>query len=139
MAYREHYCTPTGSNLNSGSTQDDAASITVTNGNWDSSTGVYIAPSGTPFASGIAANDWVSMYADGATIAQCILRVVSVDSSTQLTLSTTDRFGNLLSTSATARSLKLGGAWANITDLANTNGAFNTAQTVTAATRVTSA
>lgn len=36
MAFTEFYCQTTGSNLNAGSTTDDAAIYTATNGGWSS-------------------------------------------------------------------------------------------------------
>lgn len=111
MAFTEFYCVPgTGANINAGSTTGAAVS-TTTNGNWDATTGVFIAASGTPF-SGTSVGDWASVYNDGATTAVYVGRVTAVTSSTQITVSLTAKSGTAPTTSATGRSVTIGGSWA---------------------------
>lgn len=109
MAFTEFYCQTTGSNVNAGSTTADAAAYTATNGGWNSGTGVFTPASGDPSAS-VAVGDWASVYIDGATVAVFIGRVTAV-SSTTVTVSTTAKSGTAPSTNATARTIKVGGAW----------------------------
>lgn len=113
MPYTEFYMQTTGSNLNAGSTNTDAATSTTTNGNWDSATGIFIAASGTPFAA-TQVGDWASIYLDAATTAVFIAQVTAVTSSTQITVSLTVKFGTAPTTGATGRSCRIGGAHANL-------------------------
>lgn len=111
MAFTEFYCdSANGNNVNAGSTTSGTADATTTNGNWDATTGVFIAASGTPFAS-TNVGDFASVYNDGATVAVFVGRVTTVTSSTQITVSLTAKMGTAPTTSATARSCKIGGCW----------------------------
>lgn len=104
-----------GSNLNSGSDNNNSAKYTSTNGNWNSTTGVFIPTDGTnPYTFGVKQGDFASVYVDGASIAVYIARVEAVSNAVngQINLSTTGvAYGVAPSTSATARTIKVGGAW----------------------------
>lgn len=113
MPFTQFYMQPTGSNTNAGSTNTGAPSASATNGNWDSTTGVFIAPSGTPFAT-TQVGDWASIYLDAATAAVFIAQVTAVTSATQITVSLTVKFGTAPVTGATGRSCKIGGAHQNL-------------------------
>jgi hypothetical protein len=109
MAYTEFYCVPgTGSNVNAGSTTG-APAFSFTNGNWNATTFVYTVTSGT--ITGVAVGDWASIYIDGATTAVYIARITAVTSTT-VTVSNTAKSGTAPTTSATGRTIKVGGAWA---------------------------
>ena len=51
MPFTDYYATTTGSKLNSGSTEADAAVYTSTAGTWVAATGVFTPASGDPSAS----------------------------------------------------------------------------------------
>lgn len=126
MSYTEFYMNAGGNNQNAGSTSSDAGgsdspSVTSTNGSWNSATNVFTAASGTPF-SGVSAGQWASVYIDGATSGTTwVAQVASVGGGgASLTLSSTNKFGNGTSTSATGRTCRVGGAWADCRGMANT-------------------
>ncbi len=102
----------TGSaDINAGSTIGAATGGPTTNGNWNATTGVFIAASGTPFATTTTA-DYASVYVDGGTVTTFVGAVTTVTSSTQITIDvTTIKYGTAPSTSATARSCVIGGSW----------------------------
>jgi hypothetical protein len=133
MSYTEFYMNASGNNMNAGSTSSDAGgsdspSATSTNGSWNSSTNVFTAASGTPF-SGVSAGEWASIATDGATNgAAHVAQVSSVGGGgASLTLSSTNKFGNGSSTSATGRTCRVGGAWADLKGMAQTMPAGTTA------------
>lgn len=112
----EFYAVPgTGGNTNSGSSI--GANVYATqNGNWDATTDTFVPTDGSTPASSIAVGDWVSIYNDGATLAVYIVRVLSVAAGPNgaivvVPLAST---GTEPTTSATARSLVAGGAWAGM-------------------------
>lgn len=114
MAYTEFYMQTTGSNVNAGSTNADAASITQTNGSWDITADTFIATAGLPFAA-VSVGDWASIYNDGATVTPYISQVTAVNSlGASITLSTTVKFGTKTAAGATGKSCKIGGAWADL-------------------------
>jgi hypothetical protein len=115
MAFTEFYCQSGGSNLNSGSDTNNAAKYTSTNGNWNSTTNVFIPTDGTnPVAAGVVVGDFASVYVDGATVGVYIARVSAVVNATNgaITIApVTGGAGTAPSTSTTARTMKVGGAW----------------------------
>ena len=116
MALNEFFVEPAGagaSDTNAGSTTGGAFA-SATNGAWNQSTSVYTAGGGgTPF-SGVNPGDWGSIYLDGATSLVFLAQVVSVDPGfASVTFSATANYGGSPTSSATARSCKIGGAWAN--------------------------
>lgn len=113
MAYTEFYCQNGGSNLNAGSTTNNTAAFTSTNGNWNTSTNTFTPTDGSTPASFVSVGDWVSIYIDGATVGVFIARVTTVTggSNGPIVVSSTARCGTAPTTNATARSLKAGGAW----------------------------
>ena len=113
MAYTEFYCQSGGSNLNAGSTTNNSAAYTSTNGNWNGTS--TFTPSDTQAASLIAVGDFASVYNDGASVGVYIARVVTINSTggniTSIVLSTSAKAGTAPTSSATGRSIKVGGAW----------------------------
>ncbi len=111
-AYTEFYCDPVnGSNLNAGSTTAASASVTETNGGWNSGTGVFTAASGTPF-SGVSVGEWASIYNDGASTGVFVGRITAIGGGgASITVSLTASGGSAPTTSGTGRSCKVGGAW----------------------------
>lgn len=112
--FTEFYCVGSGSNLNAGSDQNALAKYTSTNGNWSTTTNVFTPTDGTnPVAAGVAVGDWASIYVDGATVGVCSCRITAVTNGANgpITVSATARAGTVPSTSATARSIKVGGGF----------------------------
>lgn len=112
MAANQFFVESGGDDVAAGSTTG-AAAVTSTNGNWSTVTNIFTpAGGGTPF-SGVAVNDWASVYIDGATLVVYIAQITTVNSGgATVTLSTTAKYGTAPATSATARSIKVGGAHA---------------------------
>lgn len=113
MAYTEFYCNAsTGSNVNGGS-DPGTVTYTSTNGNWDGSS-IYTPTDGSnPVTAGVKVGQFASVYIDAATVAVYIARVTAVTNAANgtITLSTTAHAGTAPTSSATARSIKVGGAW----------------------------
>ena len=110
MAFTEFYSQTTGSNLNAGSTTGDAAVFTFANGNWDSTTGIFIATGAD--LSAIAVGMFASVYLDAATVGVFVGRITAVNDTTDtITVSLTAKSGTAPATGATGRSIKIGGAW----------------------------
>jgi hypothetical protein len=131
MAFTEFYMQTTGSNLNAGSTNADAASVTSTNGSWDITAETFIATGGTPFAA-VNVGDWVSIYNDAATVTPFVAQVTAIYlSGLGVTVSTTVKFGTKPAAGATGKSCKVGGAWADLGMLAS-GVALNTGTTAVA-------
>jgi len=112
MAYKEFYLDPAGSSLNPGGSSDTAADYTTTNGSWNSTTHIYTPTDGSTPATYIAVDDYVSIYTDGASVTAFWARVTAVAGGVNgaITVDATNRCGTAPGTSATARSLKHGGA-----------------------------
>lgn len=110
-AFTEFYAQTTASNLNAGSDANDAAELTSANGNWDSTTGIFVCNGATDL-SGVAVGEWASVYTDGASVGVFVGRITAVvDATDTITVSLTAKSGTAPSTSATARTIKVGGAW----------------------------
>ena len=101
-----------GSDTAAGSTQG-ASTVAQTNGAWDQTLATFTAVSGTPF-SGVTAGEWGSIYVDGATTLVFLAQVATINGGgSGVTFSTTANYGGSPTSSANARSCKIGGAWAN--------------------------
>jgi hypothetical protein len=113
MAFTEFYCQNGGSNLNAGSTTSNTAAYTSTNGNWSTTTRIFIPTDGSTPASFVSAGDFVSIYNDGATQGVYIARVTAVAAGVNggITTDAVAIAGTPPTTSATARSIKAGGAF----------------------------
>lgn len=117
--FTEFYCNSAGSNLNAGSTCADtggsnSAIYTSTNGSWSTSTNIFTPTDGTnPVASGVAPGQFISIYNDGASVAVYIARITAVTNAANgpITVSSTVIYGAAPTTSATGRSVKVGGSW----------------------------
>ncbi len=110
MAYTEFYCQTTGSNLNSGSTTSDSASLTYASGTWVSSTGVFTVASGNPSGDGVLVGDFVSVYPDANT-ETAFVGQVTARTTTDITVSLTIKSGTSPVDGTTNTTLKVGGAW----------------------------
>lgn len=112
MAYTEFYAQSGGSNLNAGSTTNNTAAYTSTNGNWSTSTNQFTPTDGSTPASSVNVGDFASIYIDGASVGVMIGRITAVAAGVNgaITISSSARAGVAPSTSATARTIKVGGA-----------------------------
>jgi hypothetical protein len=127
MAFTNFYVQTTGNNVNAGSTTDNAASVTVTNGSWDITADTFIGLSGTEFA-GVSVGEWASIYNDGATVCVFTGQITAVGAlGVSITISTTAKYGTKPAAGATGKSCKVGGAWASELPLAATGLAGTTA------------
>lgn len=118
MAYTEFFSRSGGSNLNGGGLASNAepsttAAYTSTNGNWSTTTHQFTPTDGSTPASSVTVGDWASIYIDGASVAVCCARVtvVAAGANGAITVSSTALAGTFPTTSATTRSIKVGGAW----------------------------
>lgn len=110
-SYRELYTKPAAtnaSNINGGSSESRL--FQRTNGNWNSSTKVFTATGDTLDSA------WVGHLAcvctDGTTTGAYFAEVTAIDDAAKtITLSATRTLGSAPSTSATARTITIGGAW----------------------------
>ena len=89
--------------------------VSYTNGNWNSATGVFTPASGNPVTDGVTTDHWVSIYNDGAGAPTGFIAAVMAVSSTTITVSLTRKSGTAPTTSATARTMVVGGAWSGPT------------------------
>jgi hypothetical protein len=117
MPFAEFCCRSGGSNMNggglaSGAEPGTSAAYTSTNGNWNG-TATFTPTDGSTPASSVNVGDWASVYIDGATTPVYIARVTTVAAGANgvITLSTTAKSGTAPTSSATARTIKVGGAW----------------------------
>lgn len=112
ITFTEFYVQTTGSNLNAGSTTANTAAYTAVNGNWNG-TAIYTPTDGSTPASTVSVGDWASVYNDGASVGVYVARVTAVAAGVNgaITLSTAAKGGTAPTSSATARSIKVGGAW----------------------------
>lgn len=110
-SFTEFYTdTATGANINAGSTTG-AALLTAANGNWDSATGIFVCAGATDL-SAVTVGMWASVYIDAATTAVFVSRITAVvDATDTITVSLTIKSGTAPTTSATARSITIGGVW----------------------------
>jgi hypothetical protein len=111
--FTEFYCQSGGSNLNAGSTNNNTALYTSTNGGWNSGTSVFTPTDGTnPVSAGVAVGMFASVYTDGASVGVYVGRVSAVTNSANGTITVpSPGFGTAPSTNASARTIKVGGAW----------------------------
>jgi len=114
MAFTQFYTQTTGSNLNSGSTNTDAATFTYTGGSWVAATGVFTVASGNPLSDGVTVGDFASIYVTaGATVATFIARITARDATT-VTVSLTAKSGTAPADGTGTLTMKVGGAWAGM-------------------------
>jgi hypothetical protein len=110
MNFAEFYVTTTGDNLNSGSSESDAASYTFASGNWVQSTRVFTLASGD--TTGVTVGMFASVYADGSTVTGYVGRISAVTSTT-ITIDGTANAGTAPTDGTANRTVKIGGAWAH--------------------------
>ena len=117
MAFHHFFSRSGGSNLNSGSRTGSttppgtAADLSYLLGNYVQSTGVFTVASGNPVTDGLAVNDYVSIYATGATETGFVSRVTARDATT-ITVNTTGVLGTNPTNGTGDRNVQVGGAWA---------------------------
>lgn len=112
--YTEFYCDNSiaSSNVFAGSTTSATPAYSSFAGNWDG-TSVYTPTDNTTPANSVNVGDWASVYADGAVVAVYVARVLTVAAGVNgaITLSTTAIAGTSPSSSANARTIRVGGCW----------------------------
>ncbi len=115
--FTEFYCdnaTVGTSNVFSGSTTSATPDYSSFNGNWNG-TSIYTPTDNSTPANTVSAGMWASVYVDGEIIATYIARVLTVAAGVNgaITLSTTAFAlpGTAPSSSANARTIRVGGAW----------------------------
>lgn len=115
--WTDFYMMTNGSNTSSGFTADPVAPVASTNGSWaqGANTARFIAASGTPFTS-TKVGQWASICYDSSTVAVFIASITAVVSNTTIDVATTSGsnfLGVIPIPSATTRTCKVGGAWAD--------------------------
>jgi hypothetical protein len=114
FGFIDFYVQAGGDLRNSGSDTANAAKYTSVNGNWSTVTHIFTPTDGSnPVASGVAVNDYASIYVDGATTSTFIVRITNVVSAANGAITTSNsglQAGTPPTTSATARTIKVGGA-----------------------------
>lgn len=110
MSFTEFYCNAsTGDNTQAGSTEG-AAVFTFANGNWNASTLIFTAAGAN--LSAVTVGMFAALMVDGAAVAASVHRITAVDDALDtITVSGTVFSGIAPSTSATARTIKVGGVW----------------------------
>lgn len=108
--FLELYCQANGSNLNSGTDNNSSPRYSSTNGNWNATTFTFTPSDGSNPLDYVTAGDWASIYNDGASVGVYIVYVKQV-TSTQIICNGSLFVGVLPTTSATGRSIRVGGAW----------------------------
>jgi hypothetical protein len=117
-AFTEFYVQTTGSNLNSGSTTNDAALFTYS-GDWTNSTGAFYPSSGNPLTDGVKAGMYASVYTSGASTAAWVGYITNVLADS-VWFAASNRSGAFPSDIAGVAHLNVGGAWGG----PNTNSGF---------------
>jgi len=117
MSFTNFCCRSGGNNMNGGGQSDNgepgtSAKYTSTNGNWNGTSIFTPTDSSTP-ASSISVGDWACACVDGATTPSYYARVTAVAAGVNgaITLSTTRFMGTAPTSSASARTIRVGGAW----------------------------
>lgn len=112
MSYQEFYCNPsTGSQMSGGYPESGGIyPYTKTNGNWSAVTGVFTPTAGNPQTDGVAVGDYASVYNDGATTPVFVGRVTARNATTITVDIATNKIGTAPTTSATARTITVGGS-----------------------------
>lgn len=115
MAFTEFYCdASTGNNLNAGSDTNGTATYTSTNGNWNGSTSFTPTDGTNPVSAGVTVGQFASVYLDAASAPTAfIARITAVTNANNgaITVSATAQAGTRPSSSATGRTIKVGGVW----------------------------
>jgi len=114
MAFTEFYINSLGSNLNGGSSNAGNAKFTSTNGNWQGGGIANFRPTDGQNPSGnVNVGDFCSIYNDGASVGVYITRITAVQNAANGNISTSsgNSYGTAPTNSATARSIKVAGAW----------------------------
>ena len=108
MLFTNFYCTAAGSNLNAGSTLDDAAIFTGANGAWD---GTTFTLANTASLAGVAIGMYASICLDAATEAVFVVQITGVDNGAHTITTGTVKAGTAPANGANGRTIKVGGAW----------------------------
>lgn len=96
--------------INAGSSIGAAQAAPTTGGSWVNATNTFVATGGTPFGTTLV-GDYVSIYADGATVTTYVAQVTTVVSNVSVILSATIKYGTAPTDGASNRSAVAGGSW----------------------------
>lgn len=111
--FTEFYCNAsTGDNTNGGSSAGSVV-FSNTNANWDG-TSVFTPNNGqNPVSQGVTTGMFAAIFLDGAATATRIARITNVTNATNgaITVSTTSVAGASVTSGATGRTIRVGGAW----------------------------
>lgn len=116
MAFHHFFARSGGSNLNSGSRTGSTTppgtspDLSYLLGTYVQATGIFTLASGNPVSDGLAVDDYVSIYATGATETGFISRVTARDAVT-VTVNTTGILGTNPTDGVGNRNVRVGGAW----------------------------
>lgn len=112
-SFTEFYVQTTGSNLNSGSTTNDAALFTAASCFWTNSTCTIAKAALNPDANVVPNVSFAAVYPDSVTTNALYVALVTATNATTITLSTTVKAGTAMADDTTgATTIKVGGAWA---------------------------
>lgn len=98
------------SDINAGSSIGASQAAPTTSGSWVNATNTFVATGGTPFGATVI-GDYVSIYADGATVTTYSAQVTSVVSNVSVILSGTIKYGTAPTDGPANRSAVAGGSW----------------------------
>src|SRR6516164_2321158 len=113
LVYSEFYCDPVlGNNMNGGSDQNASPSYSTTNGNWNGSSTFIPTDGSNPYFT-VTPGQFASVFIDGATTPVYLARVLSAQNAVNgaIVLSTGSAVGTAPTSSATARSINVGGVF----------------------------
>jgi hypothetical protein len=116
MSYTEFFCDPVnGNKMNGGAPIGGSYPFVTTNGAFTQGGGaggndLFVASSGTPFAS-VNVGDFAAVFPDGSTTPGYVGRVTAVNSSTSIDLSGTAKTGTRPTTAASGMTCRVGGPW----------------------------
>jgi hypothetical protein len=117
MAWNDFYIQPSASDLNAGSTTDNAALWTYAAGTFVRATGVFTTAGGNPQTDGVTTAMWASVYTTaGATGTTFAGKVLARDATTVTLDVATLKIGvaTNVSEGAGATTCKIGGAWTSL-------------------------
>lgn len=110
--FQEFYCDPVGGNNMNGGSDEGSPSYTSTNGNWNGTTTFIPTDGSNPYLT-VRPGQYAGVFNDGATTPVYVAQVLSAQNAVNgsIVLSSTKIAGTAPTSSATARSIRVGGAF----------------------------